>query len=304
MTAAVDLADRSEIDAWRRARPEIFTPPLAQRWRNRAIWLALAAFVLFGLWWIDASPQRLASGLTRIGFLLRLMTPPSTGGYFLTYLQALYETLAMAFFGTFLAVAMALLLCFFAARNVVPNWLFHFTFRRVLDCFRGVDILIWALIFVSAVGMGPFAGVLAIAFSDVAFLTKIYAEAIESVDVKPIEGARAAGASKLQTARLAIVPQVLPIIVANALYFFESNVRAATILGIVGAGGIGMQLSQRILVNDWDQASFIIIMMLVAVAVLDFGSRQIRRGIIGGRGEPSTDKRRSLYSPSATKRQG
>lgn len=299
MTASVGLGDRSEIGAWRRAHPEIFTPPFAQRWRNRAICLALAAVVLFGLWWIDASPQRLSSGLTRIGYLLRLMMPPSTGGYFFTYLRALYETLAMAFFGTFLAVVMALLLCFLAARNVVPNWLFHFTFRRVLDCFRGVDILIWALIFVSAVGMGPFAGVLAIAFSDVAFLTKIYAEAIESVDVKPIEGARAAGASKLQATRLAIVPQVLPIIIANALYFFEANVRAATILGIVGAGGIGMQLSQRILVNDWDQACFIIIMMLVTVAVLDLGSRQIRRRLIGGRGEPPMDKRRSLSKSQA-----
>ena len=124
----------------------------------------------------------------------------------------------------------------------------------MLDVLRGIDILIWALIFVSAVGMGPFAGVLAIAFSDVAFLTKIYAEAIENVDRKPIEGTQAAGANRLQTIRLAVVPQVLPVILSSALYFFESNVRAATILGIVGAGGIGLQLSQQILVNNWDQA--------------------------------------------------
>lgn len=273
-----------EIAGWRRSHPELFAAPIARRWRTRFIIFALAAVLVFGLWWIDATPARIWSGLSRLGFLLRLMMPPATGGALGIYVQALFETLAMAFFGTFLSAVVAFPLSFLAARNIVPNWIFHFTFRRVLDGFRGIDILIWALIFVSAVGMGPFAGVLAIAFSDVAFLTKIYAEAIENADVKPIEGARAAGANKIQVVRLAVVPQVMPIILGNALYFFESNVRAATVLGIVGAGGIGMQLSQRILINDWDQACFIILMMLATVAVIDFLSRRMRAMIITGRG--------------------
>jgi phosphonate transport system permease protein len=274
--------DTDAVALWRRTHPEIFAPPFVVRWRNRALVLVVVALLTFGLWWIDATPSRIAGGLTRLGFLLRLMLPPATGGALGIYLEALFETIAMAFFGTFLAVAIAFPLGFLAARNIVPNFVLHFSFRRVLDGFRGVDILIWALVFVSAVGMGPFAGVLALAFSDVAFLTKIYAEAIENVDVKPIESARAAGAGRIQVVRLAVVPQVLPTVLSNALYFFESNVRAATVLGIVGAGGIGMQLSQRILINSWDQACFIILMMLAAVAVLDFLSGRVRRQIISG----------------------
>jgi phosphonate transport system permease protein len=284
MSTSTIVSNADEIVVWRRSHPRLFAAPFAQRWRTRGIVLALAALSAFGLWWIDASPARIWNGLTRLGFLLGLMMPPATGGALGIYLQALLETLAMAFLGTFLAAAVAFPLGFLAARNIVPNWIFHFTFRRVLDGFRGVDILIWALVFVSAVGMGPFAGVLAIAFSDVAFLTKIYAEAIENVDAKPIEGARAAGANEIQVIRLAVVPQVMPIILGNAIYFFESNVRAATVLGIVGAGGIGMQLSQRILINNWDQACFIIMMMLATVAVIDFLSRRMRTRIITGRG--------------------
>ncbi|MDL2400080.1 phosphonate ABC transporter, permease protein PhnE [Rhizobium mayense] len=283
MTSSTLLPQTGEIAAWRYAHPELFARPFAERWRNRGIALLLAAIFVFGLWWIDATPPRFWNGAGRLGFLIKLMLPPSTGGVFGTYLQALGETLAMAFFGTFLSTIVAFPLGFLGARNIVPNIFLHFGFRRVLDVMRGIDILIWALIFVSAVGMGPFAGVLAIAFSDVAFLTKIYAEAIENVDRKPIEGTQAAGANRLQAIRLAVVPQVLPVILSSALYFFESNVRAATILGIVGAGGIGLELSQQILVNNWDQALFIIIMMLVAVAIIDFISRRIRLKIIGGK---------------------
>jgi len=283
MTISSVTPQTNEIAAWRYSYPELFAKPLAERWRARGIVIGLAAIFIFGLWWIDASPIRFWNGAQRLGFLIRLMLPPSTGGVLDIYLQALGETLAMAFFGTFLSSVAAFPLGFLAARNIVPNVAVHFGFRRVLDVLRGIDILIWALIFVSAVGMGPFAGVLAIALSDVAFLTKLYAEAIENVDRKPLEGTQAAGANRLQTIRLAVIPQVLPVILSNALYFFESNVRSATILGIVGAGGIGLELSQQILVNNWDQALFIIIMMLVTVAIIDFLSRRIRAKIIGKR---------------------
>ncbi|HVW92525.1 MAG TPA: phosphonate ABC transporter, permease protein PhnE [Devosia sp.] len=281
--STVNVGDSNELGAWRAAHPELFARPLAERWRNRLVFLALLAVFLFGLWWIDATPARLLYGSQRLGFLIRLMLPPSDGGALGIYINALIETLAMAFLGTALSSVIAFPLGFLAARNIVPNFAVHFAFRRVLDVLRGIDILIWALIFVAAVGMGPFAGVLAIAVSDLPFLTKLYAEAIENVDRKPIEAVQAAGANRLLGIRLAVVPQVLPVIVSNMLYFFESNVRAAAILGIVGAGGIGLQLSQEILVNNWDQACFIIIMMLVAVGVIDFISRRIRAWIMGAR---------------------
>jgi phosphonate transport system permease protein len=269
------------VAAWRDAHPRLFAPPARQRWRARGVVLGLAAVLVFGLWWIDASPARLWHGMSRLGFLLGLMFPPSTGGVLPTYLGGLAVTLALAFLGTFLSTLLAVPLGLLAARNIVPNWLFHFTFRRVLDGFRGVDILIWALIFVSAVGMGPFAGLLAIVFSDVAFLAKLTAEAIENVDRRPIEGVVAAGAGRLAAIRLGLVPQVLPIVLGNALYFFESNVRAASVLGIVGAGGIGLQLSQEILVNNWDQACFIIILLLITVAAIDVIARRIRARLLG-----------------------
>ncbi len=284
MSASQATVDAREIAEWRASHPELFASPAAIRWRVRAVAFLFAAVLAFGLWWIDASPARLWHGLFRLGFLISLMIPPATGGEFGTYLHALFETLAMAFLGTVLAVAVAFPLGFLAARRIVPNRIFHFALRRVLDVFRGVDILIWALIFVSAVGMGPFAGVLAIAFSDVAFLTKVYAEAIENADTRPVEGARAAGANGFQIIRLAVLPQVLPVVLGNALYFFEANVRAASVLGIVGAGGIGLQLSQRIFINSWDQACFIIIMMLVTVAAMDIVLGRLRRQLVAGRG--------------------
>jgi phosphonate transport system permease protein len=283
MSASHTAAEAHEIAQWRASHPELFIRPPAIRWRNRAITFLFVAVTTFGLWWINASPVRLWHGLARLGFLLRLMIPPATGGAFGLYAYALFQTLAMAFLGTVLAAVLAFPLGFLAARTIVPNRLFHFALRRALDVIRGIDILIWALIFVSAVGMGPFAGVLAIVFSDVAFLTKTYAEAIENVDAKPIEGARASGANGLQTIRLAVLPQVLPVVLSNLLYFYESNVRAASVLGIVGAGGIGLQLSQRIFVNNWDQACFIIIMMLVTVALMDVVLGRVRRRLIGGR---------------------
>jgi phosphonate transport system permease protein len=301
VTARIALPAPAEIAAFRRAHPDLFSKPLARRWRDRAFALVFAGLLVFGLWWIDVAPIRIWTGASRLGLLIRLMFPPATGGAFATYCYALVETLAMAFVGTCLASVAALPIGFLAARNIAPNRFFHFGLRRILDGFRGVDALIWAMIFVGAVGMGPFAGVLAIAFSDFAFLSKTYAEAIENVDRKPVEGARAAGAGRFQVVRFAIAPQILPVILSSALYYLEFNVRGATVLGIVGAGGIGLQLSQRILVNDWDQACFIIIMMLVAVAGLDFLSRWIRMRVIAPRPAPAAKRRAPPAGDAAAK---
>jgi phosphonate transport system permease protein len=142
---------------------------------------------------------------------------------------------------------------------------------------RAVGQLIWAIIFVAAVGMGPFAGILAIAASDIGVLAKLYAEAIENIDRRPVEGVRAAGAGRLTTLRFAVLPQVLPIFISNALYMFESNTRSASILGIVGAGGIGLYLGDRIGANDWDVVAALILMILVAVSAIDLMSAQLRR---------------------------
>ena len=150
-----------------------------------------------------------------------------------------------------------------------------------MDCLRGVDQLIWALIFVRAVGLGPLAGIMAIFISDTGTLSKLFSESIENIDRKPLDGVQAAGASGIQTLRFAVLPQVLPMFLSSTLYLFESNVRSATILGIVGAGGIGFQLSDRIRAHAWEEACFILIAILVTVAAIDWISSRLRLAIIG-----------------------
>jgi phosphonate transport system permease protein len=237
--------------------------------------------VLFGFWWIDFSFERMWNGLFKLGWLFQFLFPPSHGGWFGYFLQGMGETLAMAFLGTLLAAIMAVPLGFLAARNIVSNRLLHFGVRRSLDGFRGVDALIWALVFVSAVGLGPFAGVMALAMSDVGTLAKLFSEAIENVEREQSEGVRAAGAPGLAETRFGVLPQVLPVFVSNVLYYFESNTRSATVLGVVGAGGIGLALSDRIRINDWDQVCFIVLMILVTVSAIDFLSRILRERLVG-----------------------
>jgi phosphonate transport system permease protein len=238
------------------------------------------ALLLLGLWRVDASPARIWEGIGKLGWLVTLMWPPSPGGALAELLHSLAETVAMAFFGTLLAVVVALPLCFLGAGNVVTSTLIRFTVRRSYDGLRGIDSLVWALIFVSAVGMGPFAGILALAVPDIGLLAKVFSEALESADRRQVEGVRASGGSRLQAIRFGLIPQVAPLMLSQALYTFESNTRSATILGVVGAGGIGLALGDRIRLNNWDEAAFIVLLILVTVALIDNLSRWIRLRLI------------------------
>ena len=178
---------------------------------------------------------------------------------------------------------LALPVSLLAARNIIPSSLLRFPVRRFLDSIRGVDTLIWALVWINVVGLGPFAGVLAIAVSDFGAFGKLFSEAIEAADKKQVEGIRASGGSALHEIRFGLMPQVLPVIAGQVLYFIESNTRSATIIGIVGAGGIGLQLAEQIRVLEWQKVSFLILMILVAVAAIDFISGKLRFAIIGQR---------------------
>jgi phosphonate transport system permease protein len=245
-----------------------------------AVWGMLLGLVFFCVWQMDSNPQRLWQGAWKLGGLVRLMFPPWHGGWLWEFSYAMVQTLAMAFLGTLFATLAAVPLGFLGARNVVPQWLFHFSLRRTFDGIRGIDALLWALMFVNVVGLGPFAGVMAIAVSDAGTLAKLFAEAIENVDRRQLEGARASGATHLQVMRFGILPQVMPVLLSHVLYFFESNTRSATILGVVGAGGIGLQLADRIRVNNWDEVGFLLIMILLAVSLIDLLSRGIRTRLI------------------------
>jgi len=240
----------------------------------------LLLLLIGGLWRMDASPERIFNGLTKLGWLVALMWPPSPGGVLPELLMSLLESLAMAFLGTVLAVVVALPLALLGAGNVIGNVLLRFSVRRLYDGLRGIDTLIWALIFVAAVGMGPFAGILALAVPDIGTLSKLFSEALESADRRQVEAVRAAGANRVLSVRLGLIPQVAPVMLSQILYTLESNARSSTVLGIVGAGGIGLALADRIRINNWDEVAFIVLLILAMVAAMDFVSRRLRLKII------------------------
>ena len=244
--------------------------------------LVLLSYVI-GLAVLGVSPIHIITGFSRFIDIVRQMFPPTpvSWDHFWTYLDALGQTLAIAFLGTSAAAVIALPLGFLAARNVVAGYILHFLIRRSMDTVRSVDTLIWALIWINVVGLGPFAGALAIACTDMAGLAKLMSEAIETADSKAIDGVVSAGGGKLAVIRFGLLPQVLPIFASQALYFFESNTRSATIIGIVGAGGIGLYLSEMIRVLEWQQAAFLILLVLIAVAAIDVVSRRLRSAIMG-----------------------
>jgi phosphonate transport system permease protein len=262
---------------------------LAGGWRRRipALTLCAAAVAVYfmGLVLLGITPTNIISGLGRLFDIAGLMVPPNpeTWARVALYLVALGQTLAIAFLGTALAAIFGCPLGFVAARNVVANRLVRLLARRSLDTVRSVDILIWALIWINVVGLGPFAGALAIMSSDLGAFGKLFSEAIEAADHRPVDGVRAAGGSRLHSVRFGMLPQLLPVFASQILYFFESNTRSATIIGIVGAGGIGLQLSEQIRVLEWQQVSFLILMVLVTVAALDWISQRLRGAITGRR---------------------
>jgi phosphonate transport system permease protein len=276
----------ADIALWQNRLPRAFGPPPAAKAMR---WVAGAAFILWLgtlLWWFDITPTRIWNGLSGLAVIVRLMVPPSPGELWMDILKGMAESVAMAFLGTFMAALVAVPLGFLGARNIVTVTLLRFSVRRLFDGIRGVDQLIWALAYVRAVGLGPLAGVLAIFTSDMAVLAKLYAEAIENAEKKQSEGVIAAGGSRLHAMRYGVLPQVMPVMLAQALYFFESNTRSAAILGVVGAGGIGLQIAERIKVRHWDEVAFIIILMVITVGVIDFLSAKVRKRLIGIRETP------------------
>ncbi|MBN8889853.1 MAG: phosphonate ABC transporter, permease protein PhnE [Rhodospirillales bacterium 70-18] len=271
----------AEVARWRARLPRAFAPAPAVRVARVLAWAAFLGWLGAVLWWFDITPARLWRGLSGLFTIIRLMIPPSPGAQWADILKGLAQSVAMAFLGSFAAMVLAVPLGFLGARNVVVNLLAHFSIRRVFDGLRGMDQLIWALAFVRAVGLGPLAGVLAIMAAEVAVLAKLFAEAIENADPGQGEAVVAVGGHPLLRLRYGLLPQVLPVMLAQFLYAVESNTRSASILGVVGAGGIGLQIAERIKVRYWDEVLFIILLILAMVAAIDFISARIRRRLIG-----------------------
>ncbi len=241
--------------------------------------LALAplvvTWILFGISW-----AQLIHGTGQLGQFVVLMFPPTPGRFFWLFLEALGETLAIAFLGTFGAAFLAIPFSFLAARNVMPFAPLRFLVKRLFDIIRSIDTLIWALIWIGVVGLGPFAGVLAILTSDFGAFGKLFTETLETADQKPVEGVVSTGGGTLASLRFALMPQIMPVIVGQILYFFESNTRSATIIGVVGAGGIGLHLYEEIRTLEWQLVCFIVIMILVTVAIIDQISSRLRQAFV------------------------
>src|ERR1700709_255818 len=226
--------------------------------------------------------DRVFTSLVKVWVIVRLMLDWSSIAEWdhAELWRSMLETVAMAYLGTMLAVVFAVPLGFLGARNVIPQRLFRFCPRRLFDGLRGLDQLIWALVFVRAMGLGPIAGIMAIAVAETGVLAKLFAEAIENIDRRQVEGIPATGAGFLARLRFAVLPQVLPVMISQTLYSIESNSREATILGLVGAGGIGWRLSERIQINAWDQVAYVIVLILICVVAIDTTSRYLRLRLI------------------------
>lgn len=199
---------------------------------------------------------------------------------------ALFETVLMAFLGTFGAAMIALPLGFLAAKNFTPLGSLRFAARRVFDFLRGVDGLIWTIVLSRAFGPGPLTGSLAIMLTDTGTFGKIFSEALENVDDKQIEGIASTGAKPMQRYRFGVIPQITPVLLSQVLYYLESNTRSATIIGAITGGGIGLLLTQAIITQkDWEEVSYYIILIILMVMVMDSFSGWLRRRLIQGTGE-------------------
>lgn len=265
----------AELSAAERARLErAFSVP-----RTRFL-VAIPVAILLLLWSFNGAEfnfAKLGEGTVNMGEFLSRLFPPDFSK-FGTIFALLVETFQMAIVGTVLGAVLSLFVAFAAASNVAPKWLYY-PARWVMNVIRSVPDLVFALMFVSAVGLGPFAGILAMTLGSLGSIGKIFAEAMESVDHGPINAMQAVGASKRQVIQYGVLPQAAPLLVSYTLLLFEGNVRGATILGLVGAGGIGLELTTAMRMYDYGHLSAIIICIIVLVTVIDQGSAFIRKRI-------------------------
>jgi len=281
-----------DVAAARGQLPRAFSATPQERVKFWIFWGANGALTLYCLYRFGFLSGDFLHGMAKFGsVVVAQLFPPAGWGHMPEFLKAMGETIAMAFIGTLLGAVFALPLSFLASRNMTRSRPVQFGTRRFADLLRAFDYLIWALIFVRAVGLGPLAGIMAIAIVETGTFIKLYSEAIENLDRKQVDGIAAAGGNGLQRIRFGVLPQVLPMMLSNTLYMFEHNVRSASILGIVGAGGIGFLLADRLRAYALQEACTIIILVILAVYAIDWISKMLRERLIGDhrRREPVDD---------------
>jgi phosphonate transport system permease protein len=270
----------SEAQFVQRVEPPPISPELAQRLRTgRWLWLALAALLVWSAFGSEMSLRRLIFG-TRDAFALAASFFPPDLSRAGLYFQEMLNTIKMAVWGSALATFLAVPLAFLGARNVVRHPVAYYVARFFMDGLRGLNELVLGLIFVAAIGLGPFPGILALTLHTAAVVGKLLSESIEAVDPGQVEAVQAAGGSAVQVLTHGIWPQVLPAFTSFTLYHFEVNVRAATVLGLVGAGGIGFYLQETMRSFRFNAAATVVGIIVIAVFLIDKVSAQLRRWLI------------------------
>ena len=213
-----------------------------------------------------------------LGDILSRMVPPDFSN-FDELIYAIFETIEIAFVGTFIAIVLSIPLGLFSARNIAPNYFVYIVSKIVIIFFRAIPEFIMAMILVIAIGFGAMPGVLALGLHTMGFLAKFYAEDIEHINKGPIDALRSSGATKGQIISFGVIPQILPSFVANNLYILDRNVRMATMLGIVGAGGIGYELQSAFRMFEYPRVSAIVILIFITIFIIDNISSYIRSKI-------------------------
>ena len=247
----------------------------AARWAGG---LAIAAAFVWSAWSTEVSLGRLVEGTPFMFDFLRRMLPPDLS-VLGQALRGALQTLQIALIGTAVAALVAIPLALAAARNTAPRWVYYWA-RGALNAFRAIDTLVYALFFVAAVGLGPFPGVLAVVVYTATVLAKLYSEAIEAIDPGPVEAVQAVGATRLQVLRWGVLPQLAPEFVSFTLYRFETNIRAAAILGFVGAGGIGFYIQTYLRLLNYPAASTVLLVLVAMVMLVDYTSSRLRARLI------------------------
>lgn len=251
--------------------------------RSGLIRLAIGGGIVAVYWYslnlVDFDLRRLVEGTPQMLSWVAKAWPPDINGLDLLLLRAA-ETVAMALIGTTIGAAIAAPLCVLAARNLNPfDWL-YLAARWLLNGLRGIDSFIFAILFVVAVGLGPFAGVLGVSVHTAGIIAKLWSEAIEEVDQGPLDAAMLTGATRLKVMSYALLPDIMPALTSVALYALELNIRSSTVLGLVGAGGIGQELKNSVDLLFFPRILTILVIILVMVTIVDQLSAAIRRRML------------------------
>ena len=247
-------------------------------WLSYLAWLGVA-FVLAWAWrGAEIRPLDFLKDSANIVTYTREFFPPDFRDWRI-YAREMVITLHIALWGTLLAVIAAIPMGLLCSANIAPPWV-HQPVRRLMDACRAINEMVFAMLFIVAVGLGPFAGVLALWIHTTGILAKLFSEAVEAIDPGPVEGIRSTGATRLQEIIYAVIPQVLPLWISFSLYRFESNVRSASVVGMVGAGGIGVILHEVIRGFDYPETTAVLFIIIVCVTVIDLVSAGIRKAVI------------------------